>query len=83
MNLAQPEKSGKLLSPEVRKMQRLITLGFMVDLAADFASILSNSPAALAASLVLGTLPAAAAFGKLVLGATDNIAEFRAEPIRR
>ena len=65
-------------------MQRLITLGFMADLVADFASILTNSGAALATSLVLGLLPATAALCRFALGATDsNIAEFRAEPIRR
>jgi cell shape-determining protein MreD len=65
-------------------MQRLITLGFMVDMLADVAAILSNSTAALTASLVLGALPAAAALCKFVLGTTGNeIAQFRAEPIRR
>ena len=64
-------------------MQRLITLGFMADLVADFASILSNSGTALASSLLLGLLPATAALCKFAWRADTNIAEFRVEPIRR
>lgn len=64
-------------------MQRLITLGFTVDLLADFASIMTDSGTILATSLALSMLSAGAAIWKFVLGADSNIAEFRVEPIRR
>lgn len=68
-------------------MQRMMALGFILDLAADLAAFCTDaSGTSLVTTLALGIVPAAFGLCQLVNRATgdeDNRTEFRVEPIRR
>ena len=68
-------------------MQKLITLGCMVDVAVDVAAVVTDSSgSALTTHLALGLVPAALGLMQLcrrAMADSDDIAEFRVETIRR
>lgn len=68
-------------------MQKLITLGCMLDVAVDVAAVVTDSSgAALTTHVVIGLVPAALGLMQLcrrAMPGCDDIAEYRAETIRR
>jgi hypothetical protein len=68
-------------------MQKLITLGCLLDVVVDVAAVMSDSSgAALPTHIAIGLVPAALGFAQLcrrAVAESDDIAEFRAETIRR
>lgn len=68
-------------------MEKLITLGCMVDVAVDVAAVvMDSSGAALTTHVAIGLVPAALGLMQIcrrAMAVSDDIAEFRVETIRR